>query len=143
MNQMWSVGEQTKPAKRLHKMVVRVIEGSSSEQLESLAEIIKRLNIVAGHNEIIGAWNGRRGMLRGEDLGVTANLLKQKAEAEKKAEKEKAGRGIDLDELQSEIEELLELLKNRQPGMSDMEWDGYVQKQLLKLHELASHALGK
>ncbi|MFH1170198.1 MAG: hypothetical protein V1704_01420 [Candidatus Vogelbacteria bacterium] len=125
--------------KKLHKMVVEVIEGSTGGQLESLAGMIKAMKILEGHDEVIQAWKGREGMLFGKKLGVTASLLKQKKEAEEMAEAKK--KGIDLDELQLQTENLLALLKDRRPGMDDLEWDGRMEEQLRNLHALASLAL--
>ena len=48
---------------------------------------------------------------------------------------------INLDELQQEIEKLLVLLKDRQPGL--MSWNEFVRKRLTNLHSLTSKALGK
>lgn len=53
----------------------------------------------------------------------------------------KEGRGINLDELQQEIEKLLGLLKDRQPGL--ISWNEFMMKRLTTLHRLTSKALGK
>lgn len=50
-------------------------------------------------------------------------------------------KGIDLDELQQEVEKLLALLKDRQKGM--MSWHSFLHERLQKLHALTLHYFGK
>ncbi len=47
---------------------------------------------------------------------------------------------IDLDELQEEAEKLLDLLKNREQGLST--WNDFLALRLRNLHQLSSTALG-
>jgi len=49
--------------------------------------------------------------------------------------------GVDLNELQREVEKLLGLLMNRQPGLST--WNDFMRQRLTELHRLTSLALGK
>jgi len=49
--------------------------------------------------------------------------------------------GINLDELQREVEKLIGLLKDRQPGM--ISWHEFMQERLTNLHKLTVKALGK
>lgn len=49
--------------------------------------------------------------------------------------------GINLDELQQEMERLLALFKDRKPGL--MTWNEFLHERLQNLHKLASRALGK
>ena len=69
-----------------HESVLEAIATASSDQLEFLATLIKKTKIPKGHDAIIEAWNKRReGMAWGdEDLGVPADILKQKAQVEEK-----------------------------------------------------------
>lgn len=53
-------------------------------------------------------------------------------------EKEK---GIDLDELQSEAEKLVSLLKDRQPGL--MTWNNFLRERLEAIHQLTSKVFNK
>ena len=48
---------------------------------------------------------------------------------------------VNLDELQSEAEKLVILLKDRQPGL--MTWHDWLNNRLERLHQLTSDALGK
>lgn len=50
-------------------------------------------------------------------------------------------RGINLDELQQEVEKLLSLLRDRQPGL--MCWNEFLHERIKNLHALTSQALGK
>jgi hypothetical protein len=50
-------------------------------------------------------------------------------------------RGISLDDLQQETEKLLDLLKDRQPGI--MTWNEFMHERLANLHRLTSQALSK
>lgn len=50
-------------------------------------------------------------------------------------------KGINLDELQGEVEKLLALLKDREPGY--MGWCMFMNERLTNLHALTSKALGK
>ena len=72
-----------------HETIVDAIRRADGHEFQCLAMLIKATKIPKGHDEIIVAWNQRRQeMVWGdEDLGVPADLLKQKQEA---AEKEKA-----------------------------------------------------
>ena len=50
-------------------------------------------------------------------------------------------KGVNLDDLQQEVEKLLALLKDRQPGL--ITWNEFMQERLQNLHKLTSSALGK
>ena len=49
--------------------------------------------------------------------------------------------GVNLDELQSEVENLLALIRNRQPGL--MSWNKFMREHLQNLHKLTAQALDK
>ncbi|TSC80072.1 MAG: hypothetical protein G01um101429_276 [Parcubacteria group bacterium Gr01-1014_29] len=64
-----------------HETIVEVIGRASSRDLECLGALIKATNVPKGHDEIIAAWEKRRqelGWMPRQDLGVPADLLKQK-----------------------------------------------------------------
>lgn len=48
---------------------------------------------------------------------------------------------INLDALQQEVEKLLRLLTDRQPGL--ISWNHFMNERLENLHKLTSQALGK
>ncbi len=48
-------------------------------------------------------------------------------------------KGVDLNELQGEVERMLELLKNRQPGLAT--WNSWMKERMEGLHRLTSEAL--
>lgn len=124
-----------------HETIVKAILRAYGDELQCLATLIRETKIPEGHDEIIAAWNQRRQMMGwgGHDLGVSASLLEQKQASVKKSDGEK--KSVSLDDLQQEIEKLLALLKDRQPGL--MTWNEFMQKRLQNLHKLTSQALGK
>jgi hypothetical protein len=50
-------------------------------------------------------------------------------------------KGVDLDNLQTEVEKLLSLLKHREPGL--MSWNMFLLERFRNLHKITSQALGK
>ena len=52
---------------------------------------------------------------------------------------EKQKPGIDLDELQTEVEKLLELMKDRHPGQST--WNEFLAERLANIQSMANQAL--
>lgn len=88
--------ETEQVAKRpFHETIVNAIRRASTRrELKCLAALIKETDIPQGHVEIIAAWNQRlrmRWMKRWyKDLGVPANLLRQKEEVAKKAKDDEA-----------------------------------------------------
>jgi len=54
---------------------------------------------------------------------------------------ENKNNGVNLDELQQEVEKLLALLNDRQPGL--MTWNEFMWERLQNLHKLTSQGLGK
>ena len=49
-------------------------------------------------------------------------------------------KGVRLDDLQTEVEKLLLLLKDRQTGL--MGWNGWMKERLENIHHLTGKALG-
>lgn len=78
--------DTTKTRRPFHETIVDAIFRANSGDLQCLATIIKATTIPNGHEEIIKAWNWRRAMMGWGDLslGVPADLLEQKKEAEEK-----------------------------------------------------------
>jgi hypothetical protein len=50
-----------------------------------------------------------------------------------------AATGVNLDELQTEAERLVALLKDRQPGL--MSWNGFLKERIDNMHRLTTAAL--
>lgn len=67
------------------------------------------------------------------------SVLSKNQEAQSSASKPDTG--ISLDDLQTEAEKLLALLKDRQTGISV--WHMFLHERLENLHKLTSQALGK
>ncbi|OGZ29228.1 MAG: hypothetical protein A2427_03040 [Candidatus Nealsonbacteria bacterium RIFOXYC1_FULL_40_7] len=133
---------KTKP---FHESIVdeirRMNELSEDAKLTGLgvlAHLIMRTKIPKNHNAIAEAWKDVYGM---DDLGVVDSLEEQKKAAEEKSKSAGEKKSVNLDDLQQEVEKLLALLKDRQPGL--ITWNGFMQERLQALHKLTSAVVGK
>lgn len=139
-----ATGVKTRP---FHETIIEAIgrcPSPRSNQIFNLLELIKETTIPKGHDEIIAAieeyFNIPNRQAFARDIReVKENLLARKrASEEKLANQEK---GVNLDELQQEVERILNLLKDRQPGL--FTWNGFMHERLQSLYVLISKALGK
>lgn len=140
------MGTEEKKYRPFHESVIEIIQIASYEELTCIGMILRSTKIPKNHDAIIEAWQKRRNKVRTTPLsdvglGVVENLLEQKRIAESEATSESTKEGIDLDELQKEVEKLLALLNDRQTGT--MGWHGFMKERLEDLHTLTSKALGK
>lgn len=127
-----------------HETIVNDILKATNEELVFIASQLKKSIVPTNHDQIIEAWNMRRkAMCWGDDLdlGVSASLLQQKQTAEAKAKQDKPG--IELGNLQEQMEIFLALSHNHGLTNSLVSWHIRLREQLQNLHRLISQALGK
>jgi len=78
--------------KSLHEMLPSLLRSASPNKLKFYGDLMKKVHIPAGHDEIVSAWRESCRKHWGQDYddeGVTPYLLKSKAAAEAKAKEPK------------------------------------------------------
>lgn len=120
-----------------HETIVEMIErsrGWTDNASQDLLKLIKNTSIPKGHEEIISAidrvfcFKGGAKWRR-EIEQVKKTILRQNKPKSKEG-------GVNLNELQSEAEKLLSLLKDRQQGL--FSWNQCMHDCLKNMHELTS-----